>query len=333
MTVLMTVNRPYPIDGTRCRIEWQGLSAEHEVSVQVVTPGGPGPVFPAAAVPGLRQQAYAASGNWLLDLGAVGAEVSHLDFVVAAPRASAVSLGIGVEGDRPGVVAEVLQHPGLSTVPEAQMIALRMERRGESWAATAFESALVGGVPGSGGDVPKALQEAVVLAKREHVVTSGETVTAVVDVSASMRPRLVNGTVASVLTALQAVAGAADQRELQVVAVSDRAYGPRRLGVADDPEEFLRNWVGEIGLRSGVRERHEEWVSRHAPSGLVVIVSDQETVDGATLPSGRRRQIVLLPSGGESARDAARAGTVVLSEERPAAGTVVTALAHASPAA
>lgn len=330
MTVLMTAARPYPIDGSRCRIEWQGLTPDHDVSVQVVTPGGPGPVFPAAAVPGLREQAYAPPGNWLLDLGAVGADVRRLDFVVASRRGGAISAAAEVGSAQPGVIADVYQHPGLTTLPEAPMIALRIERGSGSWVVTAFDSVFVDDQDfGPRRDVPKALQEAVVQAKRERVVENGEPVTAVLDVSASMRPRLLSGTVASVLTGLQAIAGAADQREVHVVAVSDRAYGPRQLGVADDAAEFLRAWVAEIGLRSGVRQRQADWLRQHSPSGLVVVVSDEETPDGTDVPAGRRRQIVLLPPDAEPTPGGVRAGTVVFTEERPAAGTVVNALAHA----
>jgi hypothetical protein len=178
--------------------------------------------------------------------------------------------------------------------------------------------------------VPEALREPAILARRESVVRRGESVTAVVDLSASMRPRLLAGTVADVLTGLQAIAGAADQRGVQVVGVSDRAHGPRMLGLAEDAESFLRQWVQELGLRTGVRGTTEQWVSSQAQSGLVVTISDQEPDEEPTAAAVRRLCVVLTAPGAGTTQAAGRPGTVVLSEPAPSPATVVNALAQAS---
>jgi hypothetical protein len=178
-------------------------------------------------------------------------------------------------------------------------------------------------------DVPDALREAAVLARHEHLVRSGEPVTALVDLSASMRPRLAAGTVAGVLAALQAVAAAAHRPEVSVVAVSDRVHEPRPLRLTDDPEEFLRIWAQEIGLRTAFRGTTASWSTGEAEAGLVVTVSDQEH---AAAPTGARSCLILLVPPGEGAPAPAALGTVVISEARPDAAAVIRALAHASPA-
>ncbi|MGY1632237.1 hypothetical protein ACI784_11095 [Geodermatophilus sp. SYSU D01186] len=332
MTVLMTPNQRYVLVGSRCRIEWQGLGPDDEVNARLLSEQAPAIVFPREPVTGLRPQPHAARGTWLLDLTAVGDEVSRLDLVVETRTSAGISLGLEVAGSVPGIAAQVLQHPGMTTVPGAPMLALRVVRQGAEWTAAAFDAAFVDGSGEESGSIPvhAPLQAPAVLARRENLVRRGETVTAVVDLSASMRPRLAAGTVAGVLTALQAVAGAADQRELQVVGVSDRAYGPRPLGVSDDAGAFLRAWVREIGLRTGVRGTTEQWVTTQAPSGLVVSISDQEPDEEPAPPTVRRHQVVLVaPGTGETPR-AQRRGTVVLSEPALSTVAVVEALARSA---
>jgi len=332
MTVLMTPNQQYVLVGSRCRIEWQGLGPDDEVNARLIPEQGPPVVFPRETVTGLRPQPHAARGTWLLDLTAVDGEVSRLDLVVEARGSAGISLGLEVAGAVPGVPAQVLQHPGMTAVPGAPMLALRVVRQGTEWTVAAFDAAFVDGSGEESGSVPvpAPLQAPAVLARREGLVRRGETVTAVVDLSASMRPRLATGTVAGVLTALQAVAGAADQYELQVVGVSDRAYGPRALGVSDDAAAFLRTWVQEIGLRTGVRGTTEQWVTAQALPGLVVSISDQEPDEEPAPLTVRRHQGVLIAPGRHEPPRAQRRGTVVLSEPTPSTVAVVQALARSA---
>ncbi|MGY1741172.1 MULTISPECIES: hypothetical protein [unclassified Blastococcus] len=333
MTVLMTPNQQYMLAGGRCRIEWQGLSATDDVSARLVTAGGP-LVFPRDTTSGLRQQPFSPKGTWLLDLDVVEGDVKRIDLLVEPRTSSALSLAVEVAGAEPGVIAQVLQHPGITTVAGAPMLVLRLERRGETWTAVPYDGAFVDASGEESGSipVPGSLREPAVLARRVSVARRGETITAVVDLSASMRPRLLAGTVAGVLTGLQAIAGAADQRTVQVVGVSDRAHGPRALDLADDAESFLRQWVGEIGFRTGVRGTTEQWIATQVQSGLVVSISDQEPDEEPVTAAVTRRCVVLTAPDANAAPGPHRPGTVVLSEPTPAPGTVITALARASAA-
>ena len=280
MTVLMTANRDQPLGGIQCRVEWQGLAAGDVVSARLRTGQGSTLVFPDVEVSGLRPQPWVANG-WLIDLSALPPGWQRLDLVVQAPTAHGLSLGLEVRPSTPDGAVESLQHPGLTTVPKAPMIAVRITPGGSGPVAVALEAHFVddeerGSGGGMGIDVPDALREAAVLARHEHLVRSGEPVTALVDLSASMRPRLAAGTVAGVLAALQAVAAAAHRPEVSVVAVSDRVHEPRPLRLTDDPEEFLRTWAQEIGLRTAFPGTTASWSTGEAQAGLVVTVSDQE---------------------------------------------------------
>jgi hypothetical protein len=330
MTVLMTANQNHPLGGTKCRIEWQGLSPDDQVSAHLTAPGVK-QIFPDQAVTGIRPQPFVPNA-WLLDVAALPTGWEKLDLVVVTPSAHTVSLAVEVRPEQPGAAPVSLQHSGLTTVGGAPMLALRLTPGNSGPVAVPYETAFVdvNGPVVDGIDVPETLREAAVLALHENVVRSGEPVTAVVDLSASMRPRLASGAVASVLTALQAVAGAADQRAVSVVAVSDQVHEARALELSDDPEEFLRQWTREIGLRTGVRGPLRQWVTDHPGNGLIVTVSDQPRW---TSPTGARHcQVRLIPPGdGTPVRE--DAGTVVIADGRPDAMRVVRALAHASPAA
>jgi hypothetical protein len=333
MTVLMTANRSQPLGGSQCRVEWQGLEAGDVVTARLRTGQGGTLVFPGGEVPGLRPQPWVPNG-WLLDLGALPTGWQRLDLVVQAPTAHGLSLSLEVRPSAPGGAIESLQHPGLTTVPKAPMIAVRIMPGISGAVAVAHEANFVddeerGGGGGMGMDVPDALREAAVLARHERLVRSGAPVTVLVDLSASMRPRLAAGTVAGVLAALQAVAAAAHRPEVSVVAVSDTVHGPRPLRLTEDPEEFLRTWTGEIGLRTGARATAADWAAGDAEGGLVVSVSDQSH---ASAPAGASSCRILLAPPGEGAQAPAGSGTVVIADARPDAAAVIRALAHALPA-
>jgi len=333
MTVLMTANRNQPLGGTQCRVEWQGLAAGDVVSARLRTGQGTTLVFPETEIPGLRPQPWVAHG-WLLDVAALPAGWQRLDLVVQSTSAHALSLGLEVRPSAPDGAVESLQHPGLTTVPKAPMIAVRITPGISGPAAMALEAHFVDeeehtSASGVGVDVPDALREAAVLARHENLVRSGEPVTALVDLSASMRPRLAAGTVAGVLTALQAVAAAAHRSEVSVVALSDRVHEARPLRLTDDPEEFLRTWTQEIGLRTGAPGTAESWRGG-SDAGFVVTVSDQQHVPG---PAAGRNCLVLLVPSGVDASTPASPGTVVVADGRPDAAAVIRGLAHASPAA
>src|SRR4051794_1672640 len=240
MTVLMTVDRAHPLAGPRGRGEWQQALPDDVPSASVALASDAVLQHPHDPVEGIRPQPFTTHA-WLLDLAALPAGWQHLELVVDSRQAHPVSVALEVRG---GSGRQVLQHPGLVTVPGARQPLVRIVPEEGGWWAMALAD------PG-GADLPVPLREAAALARQEGLVRAGEPVTAVVDVSGSMRPRLEAGTVGCVLTALQAVAGAAGAGDLPVVAVSDVAHGPRPLPVDADAEQFLRSWVREIGLRTG----------------------------------------------------------------------------------
>ena len=319
MTVLMTVNRSHALTSPQCRVEWQEIVAGDVLTARVSSASAGTVEFPAEQVSGVRLQPFAVNA-WLLDLAALPAGWEALELVVRSERAHSVSVAVEVRSA--GAGTEALQHPGLTTVPGAPMVVLRVTPDGPGWRVVALTGT------GVSDGVPAELREAAALARHEGLIHNGEPVTAVVDVSASMRPRLVNGTVGSVLTALQAVVGGGGGSELSVVAVSDAAYGRRSLPVGTDAEEFLRDWVQEIGLRTGQPDGVGRWLAGEQTPGLVVSVSDQ--APAAAAGPGRHSAVVLAsPDGAPVA--AGRGGTVVLTEARPTPVSVVRALAHSSP--
>jgi hypothetical protein len=334
MTVLMTVGRRYELRGHRCRIEWQRLAAEDVVTAHLDAGREADVVFPDEVIPGLRPQPYWPHA-WLLDRSLLGAGWRRLDLVVQAHAPHGVSLAVEVHPADPDATRQVFQHPGVAPVPGAPMLALRIAPDDGGWTVVPHDEVYVQPGAGDGRDggpamaVPDRLREPAALARREGVVHWGEPVTALVDLSASMRPCLVAGTLGIVLQAVQAVAGAAGQSGVSVLAVSDRVHGPRILAVSDDAEDFLRRWVRDIGLRTGRGTAHREGVGR-ASSGLVVSVSDRLSA-AVSAPSAhvRSHRVVLAPPGEPAG---AGGGAVVISEPRPSVVSVVRALGHASPA-
>jgi hypothetical protein len=327
MSVLMTVNHEHEVGGSQCRVEWQGVVAGDEVTARLVTGQGPDAVFPSTPVSGIRPQPYVEDA-WLLDLAQLPPGWRQLDLVVKAPTVHPVSLALEVR--QPGGGADVLHHSGLVTVSDAPLVALRITPAAVGWTVVPYDAVFADDDhdPVPPASVPESLWEPAGVALRENVVRRGESVTAVVDLSASMRPQLTAGTVGCVLSALQAVAGAAGQQGVAVVAVSDTVHDRRMLPLADDPEEFLRRWTHEIGLRTGRHGTADRWISESAPSGLVVSVGDQ--VAGAGPARGYR---VVLTAAAPDRPVTGRDGVVTVSEPRPGAVAVVRALAHASPAA
>src|SRR3954452_14608585 len=74
MTIVMTPGQRYVLDGARCRIEWQGLRPDDDVTARLVPERGAAVVFPRDPVTGLRPQLHAPRGTWLLDLTTLGSE-------------------------------------------------------------------------------------------------------------------------------------------------------------------------------------------------------------------------------------------------------------------
>src|SRR4051812_21763441 len=154
MTVLMSSNQPYMLDSSRCRIEWQGLGDSDDVSARVVTAQGPALSFPRDAVPGLRHQPFSPKGTWLLDLAAVDPDVRQIDLVVEPRATSELSLAVEVAGAAGSTTSQVLQHPGITTVPDAPMLALRLTRQGESWTVVPYDAAFVDASGEESGSIP-----------------------------------------------------------------------------------------------------------------------------------------------------------------------------------
>lgn len=262
MTVLMTAWREYSLGTDRWEITWQNIggAVPAELGIQV---DGAEPV-PVSDVPGLRPRPYAGPGVWLLDLQAVRAD--RLGMVVTAPDARRVALTL--EG---GPDVEALHHPGVEAVAAHRMRALAFQRGASGWVAVAET-----GYAGSGGDpepdvqdAPARLQRAALAAQRGRLVSPGQPVVLLVDCSASMRPRFVDGSVAAVAAGAQSLAAAAGQRDVELVAVGGRRSVSGRLPVAVEAEEELRALVARTGLVTGVAG---EPVDR--PGAVVLSVAD-----------------------------------------------------------
>lgn len=136
--------------------------------------------------------------------------------------------------------------------------------------------------PASTVRIPDRLTGAVDAARSTGQVTR-TTVEAVVDLSASMRPWLVTGAVPDIVTAVQAVAGAASSPTVGVrLHPSDTRV---RLDLDTDPAALIRDHLQTAGLRTGDRS----WLLRslpgpgQAPSDRVtVLVTDDPSLASAT---------------------------------------------------
>lgn len=140
--------------------------------------------------------------------------------------------------------------------------------------------------------IPPRLEPAVDAARGGGNVRRRSTVGAVVDLSASMRPWIVSGQLADVLTAVQAVAGASNRPS--VLAQFQPGDQPVELALETEPAEALSTRLAANGLRTGDRAALLAASDRAARrGGLHILVTD----DVSLVPEVEHAVIVLLGPG------------------------------------
>jgi hypothetical protein len=141
--------------------------------------------------------------------------------------------------------------------------------------------------------IPTRLQPAVDAARGAGNAKRQSLVGAVVDLSASMRPWIVSGQLAAVLTAVQAVAGVSNRPS---VATSFLPAGQdAELELGSDPAELVHTQLTANGLRTGDRSALLASIGRATRRGGVhILVTD----DASAAADVRPAVIVLLGAGG-----------------------------------
>ncbi|MET0965994.1 MAG: hypothetical protein ABWZ02_06335, partial [Nakamurella sp.] len=143
--------------------------------------------------------------------------------------------------------------------------------------------------------IPARLEQAVDAARATGNTRRRTTVSAVVDLSASMRPWIASGQLADVLTAIQAIAGASNRPSVATRYLPAGDEVDLELGT--EPAQALSSQLATNGLRTGSRSALLAAVDRTARRGLAVLVTDD-----ASLAAGSGVTVVLGPAAAEHVR-------------------------------
>jgi hypothetical protein len=148
--------------------------------------------------------------------------------------------------------------------------------------------------------IPARLEAAVDAARAGGKARRRTVVGAVVDVSASMRPWIVSGELADVLTAVQAVAGVSNRPSVAARFLpTDQEV---EVALATDPADVLRSQLAANGLRTGDRSAMLAAVGRTARhGGLHLLVTDDAS---AAAEIGQAVVVLLGPNTGALDRTA-----------------------------
>ena len=156
--------------------------------------------------------------------------------------------------------------------------------------------------------IPDRLAPAVDAARSTGKVRRAR-VSLVVDLSASMYPWITSGAVADVLTAVQAVAGAAQRPNVSTRFLPDGAGV--ELPLDADPAAALRNHLRAVGLRTGDRARLVNALQRAGSTDTVTLmVTDDPSL--ANEPDAAGATTVVLGGDGRTGRGAAESSAVFL---------------------
>lgn len=316
MVLQLAVGGSAALPWTQIGITWQGVGPGDEMSARWSEESGRGEWSGRTPMPWIRRDTFRRDEHWQVDLQRVPSTLRLISLVL---RASAVrSVGVALV-PLSGSPEDAILHPGIRIAADEPTVLMTLRRSGDGWTAAVAGSAMSAAgfaepasgeeTPDDGGwqvaiGVPEALKSPV-----DRVRSTGQTrqrsrVSAVVDVSASMRPWLVNGALAATVTAIQAVACASSRPSLTLALVPDG-------GVADLPIEapagdFLIDRVSRHGMRTGnpraLSTTTHDVLRR---GGIVFVVTDDplteeagdERVITVVLSSGAARSERLVPVG------------------------------------
>jgi len=309
MVLQLAVGGSTAVPWTQIGITWQGVGPGDEMSARWSEESGRGEWSGRTALPWIRRDSYRRDEHWQVDLQRVPAGISLISLVLRSSVARSVGVAIVPLNGSPD---DAILHPGMRIVADQPTVLMTIRRTGGAGWTASVAAGLVDPEnpfpepepdrdPGHAQvavPVPPALESPVRSVRSTGQARKHVRISAIVDISASMRPWLVNGALADTVTAIQAVACASARPAVATVLVP--AGHPSDLPVEKPSAEFLSEAVTRYGLRTGnalaVRAQTDDALRR---GGVVFVVTD----DPLTRPAEDERAITVVLSTGTARAD------------------------------
>ncbi|MBM9476490.1 hypothetical protein JL107_08560 [Nakamurella flavida] len=335
MAVHLQLHQPVPAPAAQLRVEWQGFRPGDTATAGWTGPDGEHRWEGGTGLRWLQRDTARSGEEWRINLDGVPGGVDRLRLSVqpAAPRVVGVAVspltgnpddsvlhpGASVEPGCSTLVLELLrtatgwgilalaqpETPDAAHTAETDTVpdpapASRADspaRTNPGPAADRRGQPRIDGEPVRSVPVPAHLQAAVDAARSSGAVRRRSSVAALVDLSASMRPALVDGRLAAALRAVQAVAGASSQ---SAVSTSFLPGGStRELSLEADPGSALFDQLTAQGLVTGNRTHLiAECERRAGHGGLQIVLTDDPSLP-AHLPASVVTVLVGAPVSAE----------------------------------
>jgi len=293
-------------------INWQGVRPGDELTAEWADELGLQNWSGGTPLGWIRRDAYGTGERWQLDLERVPATMSTISLVMSSPTARAVGIavaplsgsaddavlhpGLQVAGDEVTVVLELRRstagwqvvakntvrpseppghtgpHPPGQTGPHPTG-PTGPHPTGPAGQTGPHPPDPDGGRPTVAVVIPDHLRAAVDRVRSSGAARHHARVSVVLDLSASMRPWLVNGVLADTLTAIQAVTCASSRPSMSVRLVPDGAA--TEIDIADSTDDMLKGFLARTGLRTGAaRALHSQAAAAAGRGGLVFVITD-----------------------------------------------------------
>ena len=289
-------------------IHWQGVQAGDRLTTE--WDGALGPERWSVGSPSMwiRRDTYGVGERWQLDLSRVPVGVPLICLVIAAP--SERSLGMAVV-PLSGSADDAVLHPGVHIGADENTVVLELRRVGPGWQAVArntvrqtddvpdqhrsngaLQQPGINSASSMSIAVPDHLQVGVDRIRASGAARGHGRVSAVLDLSASMRPWLLSGVLADTVTAIMAVACASSRPFVAIRVVPDG--GIKEVGIENAAGDVLGGFLERMGLRTGGPSAlRTEIAAAAVKGGPVFVVTDDPFVAGRV---GDTAIVVLLGS-------------------------------------
>lgn len=296
MALQLTLARTIPVPADQLRIIWQGFRGGDSAEAAWTDRSGSQAWRGDQNLPWMQRDTYVAGEEWKINLPAAPAGCDSIFLRLTSSVGRPVGLAVlPLNGDQEAGVV----HPGVDLIADRSTALLEFRRIGPQWHLIALNKPEIvdgqamaagsttlpaddpnGVITGRSIPIPAHLQPAVDRIRASSGEVRRQQVSAVVDISASMRPWLSNGLVSDVLTAVQAVAGASSRPSVSTA--FSPAAGSVDLKLEDSPAAALSAQIRRAGLQTGSRSQLDDAVQTAARrGGIAFLLTDEAPAIGA----------------------------------------------------
>ena len=295
MVLQLTLGGSAAVPSLQIGIHWQGVQAGDRLTAEWDDALGSEIWSGGSPSRWIRRDAYGVGERWQLDLARVPSGVSLICLVIRAPSARVVGMAVVPLS---GSADDAVLHPSVHIGADETTVVLELRRAEPGWQAAArntvrqtddrpdqhhsngpLQQPGINNAPSMSIAVPDHLQVGVDRIRASGAARSHGRVSAVLDLSASMRPWLLNGVLADTVTAIMAVACASSRPSVAVRIVPDG--GIREVGIEDAAGDVLKGLLERMGLRTGgPNALTSETAAAAVKGGPVFVVTDDPFAAG-----------------------------------------------------